>query len=267
MPGIGPGSGRLSGDDAAELRRRPAALLLDARLVRGSPEAASVIAFADFRDEALDEHADVVFPAEVYAEKEGTVTHPDGRLQRVRQALGRPGEVRPAGRCWPSLRACGAGSTCASAADGDRAAGRGRAVLRRPHARRDRRPGACAGRTARRRRAARRRAAREPLADPPAGTRGPARWRVPTLWSGPEVEHSPSLRFLRPGAARVEPSEDAARLGVPAAVEVEHATTLEAAGGERRAPSRRVRTGVPRAASSCAAARCPDGPRGRGRKA
>ena len=56
--------------------------------------AASVIAFARFHTEALDDHADVVFPAEIYAEKEGTVTHPDGRLQRVRQALGRPGEVR-----------------------------------------------------------------------------------------------------------------------------------------------------------------------------
>ena len=37
----------------------------------------------------------MVFPAESYAEKEGTVTHPDGRLQRVRQAIGHPGEVRP----------------------------------------------------------------------------------------------------------------------------------------------------------------------------
>ena len=52
--------------------------------------AASVIAFSQFRSDALDEHADVVFPAAVYAEKEGTVTHPDGRIQRVRQALGHP---------------------------------------------------------------------------------------------------------------------------------------------------------------------------------
>jgi NADH-quinone oxidoreductase subunit G len=36
----------------------------------------------------------VVFPAESYAEKEGTVTHPDGRVQRLRPAIGRPGEVR-----------------------------------------------------------------------------------------------------------------------------------------------------------------------------
>ncbi|MEA2420700.1 MAG: NADH-quinone oxidoreductase subunit, partial [Thermoleophilaceae bacterium] len=56
--------------------------------------AGAVVAFAQFRDEALEDHADVVFPAAVYAEKEGTVTHPDGRLQRVRQALGHPGQAR-----------------------------------------------------------------------------------------------------------------------------------------------------------------------------
>jgi NADH-quinone oxidoreductase subunit G len=45
--------------------------------------------------ESLLDQANVVFPAESYAEKDGTVTHPDGRLQRVRQSIGRPGEVRP----------------------------------------------------------------------------------------------------------------------------------------------------------------------------
>ena len=40
-------------------------------------------------------HADVVFPAESHAEKEGTVTHPDGRLQRLRPNVPHPGEVRP----------------------------------------------------------------------------------------------------------------------------------------------------------------------------
>jgi NADH-quinone oxidoreductase subunit G len=35
-----------------------------------------------------------VFPAEAYAEKEGTITHPDGRLQRLRPAIGHPGDVR-----------------------------------------------------------------------------------------------------------------------------------------------------------------------------
>jgi NADH-quinone oxidoreductase subunit G len=38
--------------------------------------------------------ADVVFPLETHAEKDGTVTHPDGRLQRVRPSAARPGAVR-----------------------------------------------------------------------------------------------------------------------------------------------------------------------------
>ena len=68
----------------------------------------SLIAFARFRSEALEAHANVVFPAEIYAEKEGTVTHPDGRVQRLRQALGHAGEVRPglerAGRALRAAR-------------------------------------------------------------------------------------------------------------------------------------------------------------------
>jgi NADH-quinone oxidoreductase subunit G len=44
----------------------------------------------------------VVVPAEAYAEKEGTVTHPDGRLQRLRPAVPRPDEVRPV---WQALAA------------------------------------------------------------------------------------------------------------------------------------------------------------------
>ena len=47
-----------------------------------------------FLGESVARHADVVFPGEAYAEKEGTITHPDGRLQRLRPAIGRPGEVR-----------------------------------------------------------------------------------------------------------------------------------------------------------------------------
>ncbi len=54
-----------------------------------------VVAFSDFLDEGVLEQADVVFPAPSYAEKEGTITHPDGRLQRLRQSIGTVGEVRP----------------------------------------------------------------------------------------------------------------------------------------------------------------------------
>jgi NADH-quinone oxidoreductase subunit G len=54
----------------------------------------TVIAHAAFLTDALLEQADVVFPAEAYAEQEGTVTHPDGRIQRVRRAVGHIGDTR-----------------------------------------------------------------------------------------------------------------------------------------------------------------------------
>src|SRR5581483_6465493 len=53
-----------------------------------------VVAHASAITDGLREHADVVFPAESYAEKEGTLVHPDGRLQRLRTAIAHPGEVR-----------------------------------------------------------------------------------------------------------------------------------------------------------------------------
>jgi NADH-quinone oxidoreductase subunit G len=56
--------------------------------------ASTVVAHAAFVTEGISEHADIVFPAEAYPEKEGTVVHPDGRLQRLRPAIARPGSVR-----------------------------------------------------------------------------------------------------------------------------------------------------------------------------
>ncbi len=53
-----------------------------------------VIAFSTF-ETATTAIADVVFPLETHAEKDGTVTHPDGRLQRVRPSASRPGDIRP----------------------------------------------------------------------------------------------------------------------------------------------------------------------------
>ena len=50
----------------------------------------TVIAHEALLTETVREHADIVFPAEAYAEKEGTLVHPDGRLQRLRPAIGRP---------------------------------------------------------------------------------------------------------------------------------------------------------------------------------
>ncbi len=61
---------------------------------RALASASTVIAHSCFLTEGLREHADVIFPAEAYPEKEGTLVHPDGRLQRLRTAIARPGSVR-----------------------------------------------------------------------------------------------------------------------------------------------------------------------------
>jgi NADH-quinone oxidoreductase subunit G len=53
-----------------------------------------IVAFSMFEN-ATTAMADVVLPLETHAEKDGTVTHPDGRLQRVRPSASRPGDIRP----------------------------------------------------------------------------------------------------------------------------------------------------------------------------
>jgi NADH-quinone oxidoreductase subunit G len=53
-----------------------------------------LIAFSTF-ETATTAMADVVLPLETHAEKDGTVSHPDGRLQRVRPSASRPGDIRP----------------------------------------------------------------------------------------------------------------------------------------------------------------------------
>ncbi len=53
-----------------------------------------LVVFSTFEN-ATTAMADVVFPLETHAEKDGTVTHPDGRLQRVRPSASRPGDIRP----------------------------------------------------------------------------------------------------------------------------------------------------------------------------
>ncbi len=85
------------GDDVNAL------LLLDADPVVDYPGGASwdeqlakagtVISFATWMGGAAEAHADVIFPLEVGPEKEGTLTHADGRLQRLRQTVERAGEV------------------------------------------------------------------------------------------------------------------------------------------------------------------------------
>ena len=222
-----------------------ALLLYEAGLSGGVlASATAVIAFAHFLDDSLADHADIVFPAEVYAEKEGSVTHPDGRLQRVRQALGRAGEVRAG---WHVL------------AELCERSGAGLGVLTLPHVT-ELVSGAVPfyggvtldeiggqGIRWQDREAASTLTAEEvsdaPLADAPPAADGLRVTRAPTLWSGPEIEHSPSLQFLAgAGTAQLSP-DDARELGVAEADEVE----LNA-GGERVTVIVAVRTGVPRGA-------------------
>ena len=66
--------------------------------------AQTVIAHESVLTETVREHADVVFPAEAYPEKEGTLVHPDGRVQRLRPAIGRPGRLHDGVRAgWSVL--------------------------------------------------------------------------------------------------------------------------------------------------------------------
>src|SRR4051794_27541234 len=111
LPNVGPGFADAEGSGSADIAaalaggESSALVLLHADPVATHPNrrtwedalerATFVVAFAEFLDGAIAEHADVILPAESYAEREGTLVHPDGRLQRLRQTVGHPGEVRP----------------------------------------------------------------------------------------------------------------------------------------------------------------------------
>ena len=224
--GVGPGLADVDapGDESGA----PGALLLvDADASEDELEAAgAVIAFAQFRGEALDDQADIVFPAQVYAEKEGTVTHPDGRIQRVRQALGHPGESRPVWSVLVELcERLGAGTGALSSpavtalvaeavpfyagltldeigGDGIRWQDRDAASA----APADELPS-------------------EQLAQPPAAPDGLVLGVAPSLWRGPAVEQSPSLSFLDTAPHALLSVEDARRRGLAAGDESALAST------------------------------------------
>jgi len=80
----------------------------------------------------------------------------------------------------------------------------------------------------------------QPLAQPPARQEGLVLAGAPTLWRGPEVEHSPSLRFLATGETAWLSVEDARRLGVDSGDEVELSVN-----GESVSATAAIRTGVP----------------------
>jgi NADH-quinone oxidoreductase subunit G len=178
-----------------------------------------VVAFAEFADGGVAEYADVILPAESYAEREGTVVHPDGRVQRVRQTIGHPGEVRPV---WWSLEQIlgqlGSGTGALTAPmvseqifkavpfyDGltlEEIGGRGVRWPEREAASKLEAPELPDG---------------ELSDDPPAAGEANGRLRLgsrPSLWTGYVTRHAPVLQFLKPEQTVELSPADAERLGV-----------------------------------------------------
>jgi NADH-quinone oxidoreductase subunit G len=216
----------LAADPLTELSDRPT-------WERALDRTDAVVAFADFVTPGLAEHATVVFPGESNAEKEGTLTHPDGRLQRVRQAVPHPDGIEPAWRVLAELcERAGAPLEVAPPGGGPK-----EPIASAPMA-----TAAVAaavpfyagitleeigGRGIRwqERDAASAAPAAElpagPLASPPDLPAGLRLGAVPSLFASPTVEHSPSLRFLAPRQHAELSPVDAARLGIAHGEEVE----------------------------------------------
>jgi NADH-quinone oxidoreductase subunit G len=171
---------------------------------RAFAHTSTVVAHASFLTEGIREHADVVFPAEVYAEKEGTIVHPDGRLQRLRPAIARPGEVRAewqvlgelAQRLGLDLELLSGSMVSMALFEAvpfyagltlEEIGGRGMRWQERPAA------------SAFPASAAEPAEPREPLRAPPADAAELAGYR--SVWDAPEIEFSPSLEFLYPHKA------------------------------------------------------------------
>jgi NADH-quinone oxidoreductase subunit G len=227
-PNLGPGltdapsAGKGAKEIAAALGDELTALvLLHADPPKGSGRAGFVVAFADHVSPGL-ESADVVFPAASYAEKEGTMTHPDGRVQRLRQAIGHPGEVRQPALVLAEL--CSRLGTEIDASTPpmvtqqvteavpfyagltlEEIVGRGVRWQERDAASALEAPEIPA----------------EQLEKPPALPEGMKLGTVRTLWAGRETRHAPALRFLEPRQQAELSAEDAKRLGIRPGDEVE----------------------------------------------
>jgi len=186
---------------------------------RALSRAALVVAHAAVLTEGLREHADVIFPAESYAEKEGTVTHPDGRLQRLRIAIAHPGQVRPGWWVLSELsKRCGLDQRVLTSAMAFRqlvAAVPFYAGLTLDEI------GARGVRWPEREQAAALPAPEEAPAEaqgpPPTPARAEGALLLGTyrpIWAAPEVELSPALRFALARQQLELSPEDAERLGI-----------------------------------------------------
>jgi NADH-quinone oxidoreductase subunit G len=242
LPDAGPGlTETRSGSGLEEIRESLAAgeldavILLQADPIRDLPDgpawakalnqARAVIAVSAF-DDASAASADIVLPAEMYAEKEGTVTHPDGRLQRLRPAVPRPDRVRPIWQVLSELCArLGHETGIDSAAEALEAiadevpfyAGLGHAEIGGSGVRWQER-GAASGLAAPG--GARAEGGEGPGAAPSANG-GLRLGTYRDLWASEVTERNAALRFLAP-AQRVEVSlADAERIGIVDGDEVE----------------------------------------------
>jgi len=184
---------------------------------QGLDRASTVIAHAAFLTEGLREHATVVFPQESYAEKEGTVTHPDGRVQRVRPAIEHQGANRfewqvladVAARLGTELGVLtGSMATTQLAAAVPFYAGLTHDEIGGLGVRWQDRPAAPAFPSF-----------GAPSPAPPVGEAAAANGKLRlgtfrSIWAAPEVELSPSLKFLSARQRAEMSPADAERLGV-----------------------------------------------------
>jgi NADH-quinone oxidoreductase subunit G len=187
--------------------------------------ARTVVAISNFDDEST-KAADVVLPAEAYAEKEGTVTHPDGRLQRLRPSVPRPGLVRPMWQVLAELIAAIGDETGIESAPDALAA-----IANEVPFYAGLTPGEIGGtgvrwqeRDAAANFAAERRTTNDERRQPEQRATGNGQLRLGTyrdLWAGEITERNPALRFLVPQQKVELAPADADRLGVADGDEVE----------------------------------------------
>ncbi len=222
---------------------------------RALHSAGLVVAHAAVLTEGIAEHAQVVFPAESHAEKEGTVVHPDGRVQRLRAAIAHPREVRAgwsvivdmAKRVGLDLRVLTSGMAFAQLANAvpfyagltlEEIAGHG---VRWPA--RDQAAGAIPGSApaAGPRFRASALPGTRPGASPAPSDNGTLRaGTYRSIWACPEVEISPALHYAIARQLVELSPEDAERLGISPGEQVEISQN-----GTRLRAAAHIRTGVP----------------------
>jgi NADH-quinone oxidoreductase subunit G len=173
-------------------------------------------------------HGDVFLPGETHAEKEGTVTHPDGRVQRLRPSVPHPDETRH-GWQWLAELAARLGhetgidsapeALAALAADVSFYAGLTHEEIGGGGVRWQERDAASALPAA---------TVRE-TADSGQRTAGPSNGQLllgtyRDLWAAEVTERSPALRFLVPGQTLELSLADSERLGLSQGDEVDVAS-------------------------------------------